>query len=228
MPTTFVDLTHHLNGDTQVYPGDPCYFCSPVLTIPKDGMNVQSISLGSHTGTHIDAPYHFVEEGLTVEQIPLSTFMGNAVVVDVTSKGPKERIEWADISAHEDAIRHKATLEHGVFVFLRTGWPQYWGTDKYHDHPFLERDAAKKLLELEVKVIGVDSLSPDETRLDGGTPDFGVHEVVLGAGAILAENLTNLHAIQTGDWIVSLAPLKLDGCDGSPVRAFAWSTQALK
>ncbi|TFK80806.1 putative cyclase [Polyporus arcularius HHB13444] len=222
----FVDLTHSLNGDTQVYPGDPCYSCCPVLTIPKDGMNVQSISLGSHTGTHIDAPYHFVEKGLTVDQIPLSTFLGNVVVIDVTAKGPKEKIAWADMSAHEDTIRHKATLEHGVFVFLRTGWSKYWGTDKYYHHPFLERDAAKKLLELGVKAIGVDSLSPDETRLDGDTPDFGVHEVVLGAGAILAENLTHLDALQQGDWLVSLAPLKLDGCDGSPVRAFAWSTHA--
>ena len=224
--TTFVDLSHKLDQHTQVYPGDPLYRCCPALTIPKDGMNVQSISLGSHTGTHIDAPFHFIQEGLTVERIPLSVFLGTVVVVDVTAKKSKERITWADISAQEDAIRRKAALEHGVFVFLRTDWSRYWGTDEYYHHPFLERDAAEKLIRLGVKAIGVDTLSPDETRLDGVAPDFGVHQVVLGAGAILAENLTNLEAIQTGDWLVNLAPLKLEGCDGSPVRAFAWTMQA--
>ena len=224
--TTFVDLSHALNQHTHVYPGDPSYRCCPALTIPKDGMNVQSISLGSHTGTHIDAPFHFIEEGLTVEQIPLSVFLATVVVVDVTAENSKEPITWADISAQEDAIRRKAALEHGVFVFLRTDWSRYWGTDEYYHHPFLERDAAEKLIRLGVKAIGVDTLSPDETRLDGVAPDFGVHQVVLGAGAILAENLTNLEAIQSGDWLVNLAPLKLEGCDGSPVRAFAWTMQA--
>ena len=97
----------------------------------------------------------------------------------------------------------------------------------YYDHPFLEVEAAKRLLELGVKVIGVDTLSPDETRVDGSFPDFAVHHAVLGAGAVIAENLTNLEAIQTGDWLVSLVPLKLGGLDGSPIRAFASSTAAL-
>ena len=74
---------------------------------------------------------------------------------------------------------------------------------------------------LGVKLVGVDTLSPDETRVDGTMPDFGVHAAVLGAGMIIAENLTNLKAIQDGDWLVTLVPLKLGGSDGSPVRAFA-------
>ncbi|KAI0740671.1 putative cyclase [Earliella scabrosa] len=221
MSPTYVDLSHVLDSHTQIYPGDPAFSCCPVQTIPADGMNLQSISMSSHTGTHIDAPYHFFDAGLTVEQIPLNTFIGNVAVVDVVGKGAKSKISWADMSSHAETIRRKALLEHGVFVFLRTGWSKHWGSDEYYHHPYLEPDAAKKLLELGVKVIGVDTLSPDETRLDGSTPDFGVHEVVLGAGAILAENLTNLEAIQTGDWLVHLVPLKLAGSDGSPVRAYA-------
>lgn len=220
--STFVDLTHTLNFATQIYPGDPAFACCPTLTIANDGMNVQSISMGSHTGTHVDAPYHFFENGLAVDQIPLSMFVGNAVVVDVAGKSRKARITWADISEHEATIRQKASLEHGVFVLLRTGWSMHWGSDEYYHHPYLEPDAANKLLELGVKLIGVDTLSPDETCLDSSTPDFGVHQVVLGAGAILAENLTNLEAIQTGEWLVNLVPLKLGACDGSPVRAYAW------
>lgn len=221
MPATFVDLSHALDSATQVYPGDPAFSCCPTMTIPKDGMNLQTITMGSHTGTHVDAPYHFFDTGLTIDQIPLSTFVGNAVVVDVTAKLSKALITWTDISAHEESIRRKASLDDGVFVLLRTGWSKYWSSDEYYHHPFLEVDAARRLLELGVKLIGIDTLSPDETRLDGSMPEFGVHEVVLGAGAMLAENLTNLEAIQTDDWLVTLMPLKLGGCDGSPVRAFA-------
>ena len=94
----------------------------------------------------------------------------------------------------------------------------------YYDHPFLEVEAVKRLLELGVKVIGVDTLSPSETRTDGSFPDFAVHHAVLGAGAVIAKNLNNLEAI---DWLVSLVPLKLGGLDGSPIRAFASSAAAL-
>ncbi|CDO72613.1 hypothetical protein BN946_scf184985.g32 [Trametes cinnabarina] len=221
MPSTFVDLSHTLDENVQVYPGDPTFSCCPVLNIKQDGWNVHNISMGTHTGTHVDAPYHFLAKGARIDDLPLSTFVGNVVVVDVTRKNAKEVITWEDISPHSDVIQRKAAQKHGVFVFLRTDWSQYWKSDAYLEHPFLARDAAQRLIDLGVKLIGVDALSPDETRVDGSTPDFGVHAVVLGAGAVLAENLTNLAEIQTGEWLVSLAPLKLKGCDGSPVRAFA-------
>ncbi|KAI0366709.1 putative cyclase [Pilatotrama ljubarskyi] len=221
MSLAYIDLSHTLDENVQIYPGDPAFSCCPALTIANDGLNVHSISMGSHTGTHVDAPYHFVQDGAQVDAIPLSAFIGNAVVINVTSKGPKARIDWEDISAYSDDIRRKAAFPDGVFVLLHTGWSKHWQSDAYLDHPFLTRDAAQRLVNLGVKLIGVDTLSPDETRVDGLTPDFGVHEVVLGAGALLAENLRNLEAIQTGDWRVSAVPLKLKGCDGSPVRAFA-------
>ncbi|KAI0333321.1 putative cyclase [Cubamyces sp. BRFM 1775] len=220
--SAFVDLSHSLDQNVQVYPGDPTFSCCPALTIQNDGLNVHQISMGSHTGTHVDAPYHFVEKGTKIDEVSLAMFVGNVVVIDVTNKGPKELITWADIAPSEDLIRQKAALEHGVFVFLHTGWSKHWQSDAYLEHPFLTRDAAQRLTDLGVKVVGTDTLSPDETRVNGSTPDFGVHEVVLQAGSILAENLTNLGTIQDGDWLVSLVPLKLKGCDGSPVRAFAW------
>ena len=217
----FVDLSHSLDETVQVYPGDPVFSCCPSLTIANDGFNVLKISIGSHSGTHVDAPFHFVEKGSTIDTIPLSAFVGNAVVVPVTDKSPKEQIEWADIAPHEDAIRRKASLPDGVFVLLHTGWSKFWKSDQYYHHPFLSREAAEKLLTLGVKLIGVDTLSPDETRLDGSAPDFGVHAVFLGGEKIIAENLTNLEQIQDGDWLVNMVPLKLSGSDGSPVRAFA-------
>ncbi|KAI8978217.1 putative cyclase [Trametes punicea] len=222
MVATFVDLSHILDETVQVYPGDPPFSCCPVLTIQKDGLNVHTMSMGTHTGTHVDTPFHFIEDGARTDDMPLSAFIGNAVVIDLTEKKPKDTVTWTDISPHSDVISRKASLENGVFVLLHTEWSKYWQTDMYFEHPFLTRDAAQRLVDLGVKLIGIDALSPDETRLDGSTPDFGVHEIVLGAGAVLAENLRNLNAIQTGDWLVSVVPLKLKGCDGSPVRALAW------
>ena len=220
----FVDLSHTLDEKVQVYPGDPVFSCCPSQTITADGFNVLKISMGSHTGTHVDAPYHFVQAGATIDTMPLSAFVGNAVVIPLTHKQPREKITWEDLASHEGMIRHKASLPDGVFVLLYTGWPRYWQSDEYHHHPFLDGSAAKKLLDIGVKLIGVDTLSPDETRVDGTMPDFGVHEVMLGAGKVIAENLTNLQSIQEGDWLVTLVPLKLSGSDGSPVRAFATET----
>ena len=217
----FVDLSHSLNENTQIYPGDPSFSCCPSQTLAKDGFNVLQISMGSHTGTHVDAPYHVIADGKTIDDLPLTAFIGNAVVIPLVEKGPRERIVWADLEAYENAIRQKALLPDGVCVLLYTGWSRFWRTDKYFGHPFLDSDAATKLLALGAKLIGIDTLSPDETRMDEIAPDFGVHTAVLGAGKVIAENLTNLEEIKNGEWLVNVVPLKLSGSDGSPVRAFA-------
>ncbi|PSR74320.1 hypothetical protein PHLCEN_2v9937 [Hermanssonia centrifuga] len=220
-----VDLSHTLQKDMPIYPGDPAFQCCPALTVQESGVNVQSVRLGSHCGTHIDAPYHFFENGDKIEELPLSNFLGPAVVVDVTGKAPRQRIVWADVVQFEQRIRQGAT--EGSLLLFRTGWSRYWGTDEYFNHPFFDGEIAQRLVDIGIRVIGVDTLSPDETHLDDSgytTMDFSVHKIVLGAGAIIAENLTNLEAIQHGDWMVSMAPLKIVGSDGSPVRALAWRT----
>ncbi|KAJ7750058.1 putative cyclase [Mycena maculata] len=208
-----VDLSHSLRPGMQIYPGDPSFCCSPAATIEKDGFAVRALSLGSHTGTHVDAPAHFFAGGKTIDQIPLTTFIGRALLIDVTHKSPRELITWDDLAPH--AQRMSA----GVILLLHTGWSKYWGTEHYLEHPFLERSAAEHIVASGVQVVGVDAMSPDETRLDG-TGSFGAHEVILGAGGIIAENLTNLHAMDGADYVVHLVPLNIDGSDGSPVRAY--------
>ncbi|KAF7798846.1 hypothetical protein EIP86_010072 [Pleurotus ostreatoroseus] len=183
---------------------------------------MQQVSLVTHCGTHIDAPFHFIEDGTTVDNLPFSQLYGPAVVLDVTGKIPRERIVWDDISRHEERLRQAAM--HGSMVLFKTGWSQYWGTNKYFDHPFLDADVAHKLVEFGVKTIGIDAMGPDETKVGpnaAAESNFIVHTIVLGASMVIAENLTNLHQIETGSWRVSIAPLKITGGDGSPVRAFA-------
>jgi kynurenine formamidase len=222
----------------QIYPGDTVFACTPTALVEKDGYSVHSMTLGSHTGTvrkpklhlsmlitshtshtgtHVDAPYHFFANGNKIDEIPLSTFIGQALVIDLTTKGAREIITWADLAPHS------CRMHDGVIVLLRTGWSAHWKTPRYYDHPFVSREAAEGIMATGVRVLGVDTLSPDETLVDGteGKFGFGAHQVILGCGGVIAENLTNLDAILDKNAIVSLVPLNLLGCDGSPIRAFA-------
>jgi len=127
-------------------------------------------------------------------------------------------IKWDDIQDYAPQ------MQENVILLLYTGWSRYWGTQKYYEHPYLSRDAAKRVLESGVRVLGLDTLNPDETPYNGvgGSHGFGVHQEILGAGGVIAENLTNLQAICDGRYMIALIPLNLVGSDGSPVRALAW------
>ena len=227
-----VDLSHDLDSSLSIYPGDPSFSSCPHLTLEADGVNVQSISLGSHAGTHVDAPYHFIADGKKIHEIPLSTFAGPAIVVDLTEDGigrelkDREEIQWEALARYEEAM---TSTKDGILL-LRTGWSKYWGTPKYFNHPYVSCEAARRIVAAGVRLVGVDALSPDETILDeaeAATFTYPFHKIVLGAGVVIAENLTNLEAIRHGNWVVSLVPLKLIGSDGSPVRACAWRQGSL-
>ncbi|KAG6910444.1 hypothetical protein DXG01_010799 [Tephrocybe rancida] len=221
-PSTIVDLSHKLDANVQIYPGDPQFTCRPFATIAKDGYSVHSIALGSHTGTHIDAPSHFFANGATIDQISLSSLFAPLAVVDLTRRNLQDRqmVTWADIEPSA------ALMRPGVILVLHTGWSTHWGSPKYFEHPFLTRDAAEKIVERGVRIVGVDTLSPDETEYQGigGSHGFGAHEVILGAGGVIAENLTNLERLHEHTHI-ALVPLNFEGCDGSPARAFAWKAE---
>lgn len=222
-----VDLSHTLDSSVAIYPGDPSFSSCPHLTLSKDGVNVQSISLGSHSGTHIDAPFHFIANGKKVDEIPLATFVGPAIVADLTERGigrelrEKEEIQWKDLEKYEDAMR----TQKDAMLLIWTGWSRHWGTQKYFNHPYVSSDVASRIVDCGIRLVGIDTLSPDKTVLEaeeGVEHSYPFHNIVLGAGVVIAENLTNLEAIQDGNWVASLVPLKLAGSDGSPVRAFAW------
>ncbi|KAF5355088.1 hypothetical protein D9756_005573 [Leucocoprinus leucothites] len=218
---TLYDLSHPLNHSTPVYPGDPHYSAEQITSVAKDGYEVHKLSFGTHTGTHIDAPSHFIQGGLPIDKIPLSTFIGPAVIIDITKNiQAKQRITWSDIESYENELKP------GVIVLICTGWYEKWGTEEYYNHPYMPKDIAERFIARGIHIIGVDFLNPDETVLEGESENgFPFHEVVLGAGGIIAENLTNVKAlIGLSNVHVSLLPLKLEGMDGSPVRAVAWQT----
>lgn len=211
-----VDLSRRVDEATQVYPGDPEVRLEPATTIAAHGVNVLSVHIGSHSGTHVDAPYHFVEDGARIDELDPRLFVGPAVVLDVRGKGPRERITPGDLGPYENR------LSEGVIAVVRTGWEEHYGTPRYYDHPFLDRGAAQLLLDAGVRTVAVDALNVDETVLEGPHPEgYPAHHIILGAGGVIAENLANLGAIDFPEPLISLLPVKLGGSDGAPVRAVA-------
>lgn len=211
-----VDLSVILDANTQVYPGDPKPELSVATRIETEGFNLLSLRLGSQSGTHVDAPYHFVEDGAVIEECDLGLFVGPGVVVDVTGHAPRQPITRREIAPYEER------LGPGVIVALHTGWSdRFMGTDRYHDHPFLEPAACSRLLEIGVRTVAIDALNIDPTVLEGDAA-FPCHLEFLGAGGVFAENLTNLGAIDFEDPVLSLLPIRLGGdADGAPCRAVA-------
>lgn len=152
-----VDLSVSLQEGMQVYPGDPVFRTSPAATITEDGFNLRQVQMGSQTGTHVDAPYHFDELGARVDELDLALFVGPAVLVDATGLRPREPIDWPDFAPYADQLRER------TIVLLHTGWAAHWGTPAYHDHPYLDASAVERLLDLGVRTLLLDALNPDET-----------------------------------------------------------------
>jgi kynurenine formamidase len=206
-----VDLSHALTADTPVYPGDPLPNFSVATTIEKDGYNLFNVFMGSQSGSHVDAPYHFSNQGATVDQMDLGYFMGNGLIIDVTFKKSKQEITLAEIKKFEKQI------EQADIVLLKTNWYKKAGTAEFFDHPFLSREAGEYLLSKGINTVGIDTINLDNT----GGVEFPIHDMFSAAGGIIAENLAHLDAVDFDSPFIIFLPLKLIGCDGSPVRAVA-------
>jgi kynurenine formamidase len=211
-----VDLSVVLDDRTQTYPGDPEPELSVATTIEGQGFNLLDVRIGSQSGTHVDAPYHFIENGPVLEDTPLERFAGPGVIVDVTGHKPRQPITWSSFEPYEDRIRP------GAIVALRTGWSdRHFGTGRYFDHPYLEPAACSRLLERGIRTVAIDALNVDETVVDGESA-FPCHMEFLGAGGVFSENLTNLGAVDFTDPLIMLMPIRLGGdADGAPCRAVA-------
>jgi kynurenine formamidase len=206
-----VDLTHALTKNTPVYPGDPVPSFSVASTIENEGYNLFNVFLGSQTGSHVDAPYHFDNQGETIDKMDLKYFMGNGLIIDVSHKRGKEEILLDDIKNYERQI------EIADIVLFKTNWYKKAGTAEFFEHPYLSKAGGEYLLSKGVRTAGIDAINLDAT---GGT-QFPIHDMYSAANGIIAENLANLDQVDFETPFIILLPLKLIGCDGSPVRAVA-------
>ena len=203
------DLTHPITADCPVYPGSPAPQLSPAATLERDGYRETLLTIGSHTGTHMDAPRHLLPHGVSLDALPPDRFCGSAAVVDVTG--------LTAVTA-EFLRQLEPRLQQAEFLLFRSGYDQYWGTAQYFDDawPVLTEEAARYLLTLPLKGVGVDSLSVD--RLAGDLP---IHRILLGGGLVLVENL-RLSPLAGADAVRFFAfPLPYVNADGAPVRAVA-------
>lgn len=181
-----------------------------------EGRETRKIVLGTHIGTHADAPRHFIPGGSTIDEIPLEVLIGPATVVDFTGCRPLQEI---DIAALEQRLCGNSPAR----LILRTGWSEYFGEMKfYNEYPFLSENAARWLVEKGVRLIAMDTPSPDNpAHSRGAAKDSPNHKILLGAGVVLVEYVANLKALSKSEVELLVMPLKLKGCDGSPARCVA-------
>ena len=210
----FVDLSHPLADGQPSYPGDPAIEVTAYRTEATGGCNLTRIALGSHHGTHVDAPYHFVDDGPTLDRIPLERFCGPARLVDLAPGGalkPKTALTVEMFTQHADAFQP------GNRVIYRTGWSQRFGRPEFFtDLPSLNLEAARWIAQRRIGLLGMDVPTPSTTE------GRECHQILLGRPAeiVLVEGLANLERLPDEFTLIAF-PLNFVGRDGSPIRAVA-------
>ncbi len=176
------------------------------------GRNTHKILLGSHTGTHMDAPFHFIDDGLTMEMLDINLMWGRATVVDLRCKGKGSVVSLDDVRATD-------VKERMIFVF---GWYHNWKTDRYYDgFPYFETDAIEYLIDNGMKVMAMDTPSPDNGNAiqEKGECDSPNHKLLLKNKVLIIEYLNNTDILSGGkEYEFISLPLKVKGSDGSPAR----------
>ena len=183
-------------------------------TIDGKGWNTTLLHLYSHAGTHLDAPCHFIEQGVALEDVSLEKCVGPAQVIDLSFVKPRELITVEHLSPYADKIGPGARL------LLKTGWSARVGSPEYRNQlPRVSLPLAEWLARRNIALLGVEP--PSVVDVNSKEELTSVHRVLLEAGIVIVEGLANLDALQ-GDEVTFIAlPLKLEGGDGSPVRAIA-------
>ncbi len=207
-----IDLTMPLGPETPVFPGDPPVVVSRRTCIEVDGYYTSTVFMGDHTGTHIDAPAHFLKDGATVDNLPPRKLYAWGVALDFTAKRPMEPVREQELL---DALESTgAQLGPGWYVLVAFGWDRMRGTERFQ-YPYLARDAAEALVRLGIEGLGVDTPSPDHP------PDYPVHRLLLGHGIVIVENLAGLDRVLGRTFRLVVAPIPLVGAGGAPARVLA-------
>lgn len=208
-----VDLTHPLWDGQPAFPGDPPLSVRAWGDLGSQGYNITAMSFSTHQGTHLDVPYHFFDDGKTLEQVPLDRFYGPARLVDLVPGGalaPRTPITEEMLRPHESAFQR------GGRVICRTGWDRKFGQPEFFEsYPSLTLDATRWIARHGICLLGMDTPSPSAAWNE-------CHRILLGPDAqiVIIESLANLDRLPTQFTLIAL-PLALVGRDGSPIRAVA-------
>jgi len=206
MKAPIIDISEPLGSSTAVWPGDTPFSQEWVMRMDQ-GMtcNVSTIHMSLHCGTHTDSPFHFFPEGKTIDQIPLETYIGPCQVIKAQSKGTPPLIDPA-------SLKNLGTL--GAERLLIQTNPKHSAETFKENFCALGPEAAKILVELKIRLVGIDTPSMDSFS----SKTLEAHKILLDGGVAILENL-DLSKAQEGQYELIALPLKIMGGDSSPVRA---------
>ena len=199
-----IDVSVPLDANLPIYPGNTPFSIEGIERITRgDHANVSTLHMGAHTGTHVDAPWHFMDDGPGIDRLPLDLLIGRTRVIELTTR--------KGITAEDLA---KFDLSEDVRVLCKTANSRLWGSPEFHkDFIGVAESGAKHFVERGVKVVGVDYLSVEVFK----TPGAPAHHTLLGAGVVVIEGL-NLRDIEPGVYEMYCLPILVAGCDGAPAR----------
>ncbi len=226
---SIVDLTHAVNGSNPTYSPEEGseYKVSSDATYEKDKYFARKITLPEHFGTHIDAPAHFVRGLWTVDQIPPERLIAPVVVLDLSTKAKTNNDYQLSVEDIADWEKVHGAIPQNAVVMLMTGWESRWNSAQEFRNadrkgmmhfPGYSLEAARFLVEARsVMGLGIDTLSIDY----GPSPGFAVHQYTMAHSVYHLENVANLAKVPATGAMVIVAPVKLEGGSGGPVRILA-------
>lgn len=206
-----LDLTHTITENMTVYPGTDQPSLKIICNHEIDGFKETSLTMASHTGTHMDAPNHIFEDGITLDLIDVEQFVGKGLVIDCSDLTEGQRITIDRI----EKVMEKA--DQAEFLLFYTGWDRYWGSDRYlGDYPYMSEEVAEYLIQSKKKGVGLDVIS-----IDSMTSLTNHKKVLSESSFVIVENLTNLGNIGNELFTFCALPMRYENADGAPVRAIA-------
>ena len=204
-----IDLSLKISQSLKVFPGSPQPCFVPWTSFSIHGYDSEAVFMSTHTGTHMDAPSHFVRGKPSIDRISASRFVAAGIVVRIRKK--------ANELVNVEELKDQDIKENDAVV-IATGWENQIRAKNYvSENPGLSADAARYLVSRKVSIVAIDGPSIDA----GADVEFTAHKILLGKNILLVENLCNLEKVPKKRFTFVMAPLKLQGSTGSPVRALA-------
>jgi arylformamidase len=199
-----IDVTVPLDAQLPTYPHNTPFTLEPIKRIARgDSSNVSTLHMSAHSGTHVDAPRHFFDEGAGTEALPLELLVGRTRVIEVSSRAGIAAEDLDDIDFSDD-----------IRVLIKTHNSHLWGSPEFETgYVGVTESGAKRLVERGIKVVGVDYLSVEQFKKPGAP----AHHILLGNGVIIIEGL-NLSDAEAGQYEMYCLPLRIAGADGAPAR----------
>ena len=205
----YIDLSHKMVDKMNVYPGDPEFELKEIST-SNDSYSLYKISGGLHTGTHIDAPYHYIPNGKKVSDLEINSLIGKASILKTKNESNENNIANKCIKTKD--LNLKNSLE--KIIILNTGYHKQWEKDSYfHEYPYISKELAKFLIENEISGIAIDTPSVDRANQED------IHKIFLKNNVWIVENLTNMDRLKEDVYYSYFIPMNIEA-EASYVRAF--------